>query len=73
MNNLDSQSVINHIIKLENEVREARLSLTPILSDAGIQPITWRRWKSGESSPRIENLHSVTVAIERAIANREAA
>lgn len=54
-----------NIIAIEARLRAARIPVTEVCRRAGINRMTWQRWKAGSSAPR----RTSVAAIERALAD----
>jgi len=51
----------------ELRLRIAKVSLAEVGRKAGVSASTWQRWRSGENSPRIDNLHAIEEQVDKAV------
>jgi predicted transcriptional regulator len=61
------------VIAFEKRVREQGLSLGDVLRMACVDRSTWTRWKSGTTTPRLDNWRAVERAADALAAAGKAA
>ena len=56
------------VLALEAQARAAKLRMTHVLADAGVDFSTWHRWRKGGTDPKLSTLQRVEAAIKAAVA-----
>lgn len=51
------------ITEIESRVKEAGYTITGVLLLAGINRVTWWRWKTGKFQPRASSLARINIAL----------
>lgn len=53
------------VIELEAEVRAAGLSMSRVLTGAGVELSTWWRWKNKDANPNVETLRRIRAELRK--------
>lgn len=68
MHDLSPEKIIERVKAVEARARIADIPMNRICALADVSYSTWQRWRSGETSPVVNNLYKVETEAEKAIA-----